>query len=158
MLFSLLVSAHFAAVVPAAAQQSPVVRNISGLSIGTLLRMEQLAVAFSSTRAAVFVLEGTSGHDVQITVSATRLEQEDRTSGRSEMGFTLLPELCAYSTDEGATWTPFTTTIAQTIPLPARPSATACTVYLRIGGSVTASDDQHRGSYSGTIILTAVYK
>lgn len=152
----LLLAATFTATAPAAAQQGPAVRNLGGLSVGTLMRTEQTTVPFASGGAAVFVLEGANGRDVEVTLSTIRLTQQDRSSGRSDMAFTLLPELCAYSTDEGATWTPFASTILQTIPL--RSSQTTSTVYIRIGGRATASSDQHRGSYSGSIVLTAIYK
>lgn len=143
---------------PVLARQPLKVRSVHDMHTGTVLRLGESSVDYYSDNAAVFAVTGDVGREVQMMVSTMGLTQADMSSGRSRMALTIPAELCAYSIDDGATWTPFNPTMLwQEMRFPSRGNP-AATIVVRVGGRMSASADQHRGNYSGTITLTAIYK
>jgi hypothetical protein len=91
-------------------------------------------------------------------IGATDLAQPDGPPGRRTMPLTVTAARCAYSVDDGMSWTTFAPGAAwQKIQIPSR-GAGAGRIIVRVGGEVAVGNDQHRGYYGGCISLTAVYE
>lgn len=72
---------------------------------------------------------------------------------------TIATSNCKYSTDNGATWTTFSSGTYHDITLPnsSGSSNVSGTVRIKIGGAVTSASTQQRGLYSGTISISGSY-
>lgn len=142
-----------------ASAQAPLeVRAIRGLDFGSMYRSSLSLVAYYNGNAALFEVKGKKGSVVQLMIGVTKLAQPAGPSGRSSMNVAIAPSRCAYSLDNGMSWTPFSAgAICQNVRIPSR-GAGPGKVIVRIGGEVAARNDQHRGDYNGNITLTAVYE
>lgn len=146
------------AAVSVAAQPQLRVRTVHGLSLGAMFRSSESSAPYHSNNAAVFEVSGAKGAVVKFMLMATRLEQPDGPPNRNTMPLTVLPTHCAYSVDNGASWTPFNShTLWQEARLPKK-GGSSTTIMVRAGGRAVAAADQHRGHYIGAITLIAIYK
>ncbi len=139
--------------------QSPLqVRAVTGLCFGSILRTGASLVQYYSSNAAMFEVTGEPGADILLKIEASELTQPNGPAERRPLDLTIVPELCAYSTDNGMSWTPFNSRLLwQQVHFPSGGRGPS-TIIVRVGGRVSAHADQHRGNYAGSITLTAVHK
>jgi hypothetical protein len=140
------------------AQQPIQVRVTKGLSLGTVFRAGESSIDYYSNNAAVFTISGEPGRDVQILVNATGFMQSSSSSERNGISLVIPPESCAFSVDNGNTWTAFRPNVSWQEARFPTVSASPASIVVRVGGRMSAAADQHRGNYSGAITLTAIYK
>ncbi len=143
----------------ASAQSADVSITVSGVrnaSYGTLFRSSTSSVAYTSTNAAEFAIVGKQNKAVRITVSAST-----PTRGSITLPLSIQQTECAYSLDDGATWTRFTTgTHFQDayFPTGTQNGYVSGTIRIRVGGTVTSGATQQQGTYGGTITVSAAYR
>ncbi len=123
------------------------------LAFGDVTRPATSTVDYSSASSAEFLVEGRKNKEVRLTVTTT-----DLTKSSVELPITITNSDCAYSTDNGVTWNTFTTgTLYQDVKFPNDKSKDKLgTILVRVGGTVNAIS-QNRGTYNGTVTLTATY-
>jgi hypothetical protein len=127
----------------------------SGLVFGTMFKASTKSIAYSSADAARFVVSGKKRQPVRITVSKSNLFDSWQSVF---MNLTITNSDCAFSVDDGVTWTTFSTgSLYQDTEFPNGPNWDS-RVYVRVGGSLTSALYQNRGSYTGTITVTGEYR
>ena len=128
------------------------VTGTNAQSFGTLYRSSSSSVAYSSGNAATFTVTGKKGNTVRMTVSFTH---PARIGGGGTATLAITNSNCAYSRDDGASWTTFSTgTLYQDASIPNQQQR----ILVRVGGTLTSGATSARGNYSGTVTLTAVYR
>jgi hypothetical protein len=73
---------------------------------------------------------------------------------------TVSTSTCKYSTNSGSTWSSFTSSSGGVISVSTRfpnHSGTTSSILVRVGATLTSSTRQQRGSYSGTVTVSAAY-
>jgi hypothetical protein len=145
----------------ASAQTAITISAVNSLSFGSIARSTSNSIDYESASAARFNVTGDSASRVRLTVSFSDLTAQNGASVNS-IDRSLTPSLgnpdCAYSLDGGATWSTFSSgALYQDTQFPADVSG-AGTIVVRVGGSVTTGLRQQRGTYNGTITLTAEYR
>jgi len=131
----------------------------NGLDFGTLYRSSTASVSYQDNGAAQFMVEAKRKRWVRITVSVVNLSKSS-----NSLPITVDNSDCAYSTDDGSTWTTFSSgTLYQDLKMPKKSDSDddddkkTSTVYVRVGGSVTSGATQQRGNYSGTVTVSVSY-
>ncbi len=143
----------FAAASTGAWGQEVIVTGLQGLNFGSLFRSSSSIIPYNSTSAADFKITGRQGKAIRITVNPTDLWRSF-----VALDITVTNAQCAYSLNNGVTWTTFTTgTLFQDVTIPNGNNQIG-TVRVRVGGIVTSTAKQKRGAYVGTITVNASYK
>jgi hypothetical protein len=133
---------------PAHAQ---LVFGTNNLDLGRVIRGVNLFIPFLGGNSAEFWVLGTKGKKVRLTVTGGNL-----TLNGSSLRLVVGNADCAYSLDGGVTWTTFSTgTLIQDAIIP---NSGLGLIVVRVGGTVQPTVGQTRGTYNGTVTLTAVYK
>lgn len=140
----------FGAAVAGAQAQDLVVTGIRGISFGSLFRSSSGVIPYTSSSSAEFRITGQRFRRARITVSPSGLWLWFS----AYMDVDVSNSHCAYSLNDGVTWTVFTTgTLFQDVTLPS-----SGTVRVRVGGSLRTSSTQRRGVYFGLITVNATYR
>ncbi len=134
--------------------QAQTVTGDSDQEFGTIFRGGTASISYSSSAAAQFRVTGRKNRDVRLTVTC-----QDLARHHHSMDLSLSNSDCAYSTDGGSTWYTFQSgTLYEDTTFPTGGGGgNESTIYVRIGGSTSASTSQHRGTYTGSITLSADY-
>lgn len=156
LLSVILLTASSVVALEAAAQT---VTGVSGLDFGTIYRLSSSSISYNDNAAAQFKVEGKRRKKVRITVSVVNL-----TRSSNSLPITVTNSDCAYSTDDGSTWTTFSSgTLYQDLKMPKKTDddedddKKTSTVFVRVGGAVTSGSTQQRGVYSGTVTVSVSY-
>ncbi len=140
-----------------------VVTGTHGLTFGTIARSGTVTIASSSSNAARFTVTGSKKNDVTLSIIRGAMSTSSGSSSSSslrQMTPTLSASTCQYSTNNGSTWNNFQGVIigivyaSTTFP---NSGGTTSSILVRVGGSATADSRQQRGSYSGSVTLSASY-
>lgn len=158
ILRSLLAAVAVVIALPVITHAQPLTISVTGtrnIAFGSVLRSGVGTVAYSSPSSAEFQVTGREKKNIKLTVTYTNLSHTP-----ASLTLSVGNSDCAFSTDNGATWTTFTTgTLYQNTKFPNAPgAATETSVLVRVGGTFTASPTQQSGAYSGTITVTANYR
>lgn len=130
--------------------QDLVVTGLRGINFGSLFRSSSGVIPYTSSSAAEFKITGQRSRRARITVSPTGLWLWFS----AYMDIDVSNSHCAYSLNDGVTWTVFSTgTLFQDVTLPSSGS-----VRVRVGGSLRSSSSQRRGVYLGLITVNAAYR
>lgn len=145
----------------ASAQTAITISAVNSLSFGAVARSTSNSIDYASAAAARFNVTGDTSSHVRLTISFSEMATQNGASVNA-IDRSLTPSLgnadCAYSLDGGATWNTFATgALYQDTQFPADPSGNG-TIVVRVGGSLATGFRQQRGSYNGTITLTAEYR
>lgn len=133
--------------------------NVSGnhnLAFGNVYRSSTSSVNYASVNAAEFTLIGMQTKAVRITVTTGTMVR-----GTAPLSMSVAQADCAYSLNNGTTWTRFSTgTLFQdtSFPVDNISGIFRGTIRIRVGGLVTATGRQQQGLYTGSITVSAVYK
>ncbi|HVK40748.1 MAG TPA: hypothetical protein VNA88_19600 [Candidatus Kapabacteria bacterium] len=139
------------------------VTPVSQIQIGAIAPGEEREITYDMPEAAQFLITAKAHRWVTITVAIDDLDaQSPAVSDLQSNSLTLMTTgaNCAYSVDDGQTWTPFESgELVEVVrmPLSSTPAAQIGRILLRIGGSVLASPSQQRGAYLGGVVVTAEY-
>lgn len=122
-------------------------------ALGTLLRGEERSIDYNDDAAAVVVVTGEAGRDVQIGIVTEPL------LGRESMiTVKLAPQDVAYSTDNGMTWRSFVRPDLTVITrFPSNGVSATSSILVRIGASIKAGRRQQRGEYRGKMSIEVAY-
>ena len=129
------------------------VTGVRGLTFGNIYRGGIANVDYNSSSAAEFTITGRKNKKIQITVTRANLR----------LGFLWLPisldlNDCAYSTDNGVTWKIFSSGLLfHNTKFPGG-SDKIQTIKVRVGGSVVSTLFHSRGTYTGSITVSAHYR
>jgi hypothetical protein len=133
---------------------SPRVAVEKDLRFGVIKREQSRSVASMNDSAALFAIWGEPERSVLLGLTVEPLDGSSQASMNLELDMTA----CSMSLDGGVTW--------ENVDLPAglatrfgtaAPGSTEAVIFVRVGGSISASDTQRRGDYAGSITLTAAY-
>ena len=129
------------------------VTGVKGLTFGQIYRGGIASVDYNSSSAAEFTITGRKNKKVTITVTKANLI----------LGFLSLPITvdlndCAYSTDNGVTWKVFSSGLLfHNTKFPGGPDKIQ-TIKVRVGGSIISTLLHPRGTYTGSVTVTATYR
>jgi hypothetical protein len=125
-----------------------------GIGFGTMFRSSTSSVNYSSAAAAQFIVTGKRGKNVRISISTSAMS-----NGSSTMRPTVHLSDCAYSLDNGSTWTSFASgSLYQDTSFPSWSMSSTSWILVRVGGTLTSASSQARGTYTGTFTVTSVYR
>lgn len=129
------------------------VTGVRGLTFGNMYRGGIASVDYNSSSAAEFTITGRKNKKVRITVNQVNLK----------LGFLWLPisvglNDCAYSTDNGVTWKVFSSGLLfHNTKFPGG-SDKIQTIKVRVGGTVISTLFHTRGTYTGSVTVSATYR
>jgi hypothetical protein len=134
----------------------------STFPFGAMVRSQTKSIAWDNASSARFTVTGNKNRAVTLTVTRSAMTTTNG-SGAAALR-TMTPSLttstCRYSRNGGTSWSTFTTltsgvvSVSTTFP---NGSGQQQQILVRVGGSVTTGSRQQRGTYGGTITLTAAY-
>ena len=131
-----------------------VVTRSADLSFGTLRRGESVTISYGDSRAGEYIIQGEPSAPFRLSLAVSTIRSE-----RDDIELLLENRNCAYSSDNGISWTAFTGDgLIQDLRFPDGATTIAVsTVRVRIGGRFTAGARQRRGEYRGNLMVTAEY-
>jgi hypothetical protein len=148
-------TAHSTFPIDSTAQSTtPAVEVVRGLGFGTFERLDTVSVDYLSDSAAKFIVTGEANRLVRLSLTPVDLARTN-----DVLTLSIASDQCAYSTDEGMTWTSFSSGIlVQEIQFPPVVDPDVVSrIQLLVGGTVIAGEGQRRGDYSGSIVLNTEY-
>lgn len=129
------------------------VTGVRPLTFGQLYRGGIASVDYNSGSSAEFSITGRKNKKVRITVTKANLM-----FGLMVLPITVDLNDCAYSKDNGITWTTFSSgPLYHDTKFPGG-SNHIQTIKVRVGGTVISTLLQNRGTYTGSVTVTATYR
>jgi hypothetical protein len=136
------------------------ISTVQSIDFNLLQRSTTLTIEYDDPKAAQFVVSAKQNRDVtlSIDVSDAVAELAGSANGQTKkIEITVEPSHCAYSVDGGETWTQFTSLVEEIRMPKAEQGESVSMVLVRVGCRLAIADDQQRGPYEGTIVLTGDY-
>jgi hypothetical protein len=141
----------------------PTVTGDNDLEFGTFYRNSSSTVGSNSSNAARFTVTGKRGKYVTLVVTASGMLGFGGSSNfpNRVMAPSLSTSACQYSTDGGSTWHSFSSASGGSVSVSTQfkngSYYSSSTILVRVGGVLTSSVSQQRGTYYGSVTLHAEY-